>query len=352
MTKALIVCANTLSNGVGSVEECLHLEQQLCELGEAPIELTIDPLSTDWHSEQQVGRFRTGCGPIEALARAKTLIENGCNAVVISGEDLLKSQYSPEQRLSLMAIYGEDYPLTAAYTELAEHFIERHNSTPTEFKHIAQALFDNYLRSYQAALGEAFHADQLPDAKWYNFLNPLFRGVDCANPLVDFTGRLLICSEHMPAKLHRPRQTCSELRGVGIARANGDGRDYIGDISAYQHLKQAFEKCCDSSGVDINRQLKAQQLLLEAYTCCPVVPMAFLLHIGAVASLQAIPEFLETQPITVTGGMNLARAAWNCTALNGLIAMHQCLINGDKNYGLVHGNGGLGYRQGLALLSK
>jgi len=32
--------------------------------------------------------------------------------------------------------------------------------------------------------------------------------------------------------------------------------------------------------------------------------------------------------------------------------MTQQLTNGDKQYGLVHGNGGLGYRQGVAILAK
>jgi hypothetical protein len=48
--------------------------------------------------------------------------------------------------------------------------------------------------------------------------------------------------------------------------------------------------------------------------------------------------------------MNLARGAWNNPALNGLITMYQRMSEGDESIGLVHGNGGLGYRQGVAIL--
>jgi len=33
-----------------------------------------------------------------------------------------------------------------------------------------------------------------PDEKWTNFITDLFRGVDCANPSVDFEGCLIIGS--------------------------------------------------------------------------------------------------------------------------------------------------------------
>jgi len=32
--------------------------------------------------------------------------------------------------------------------------------------------------------------------------------------------------------------------------------------------------------------------------------------------------------------------------------MYSQLIQGDEAFGMVHGNGGLGYRQGVALLAK
>lgn len=96
----------------------------------------------------------------------------------------------------------------------------------------------------------------------------------------------------------------------------------------------------------------AGEALLEAYTCYPVVPLAFLLASRIAPSPDAIPELLQHFEITVTGGMNLARAAWNNPCLNALIAMYERLTEGTLSVGAVHGNGGLGYKQGFALLVR
>ena len=56
--------------------------------------------------------------------------------------------------------------------------------------------------------------------------------------------------------------------------------------------------------------------------------------------------------ITVTSGMNLGCAAWNNPALTALIVMVRGLTEGPIALGAVHGNGGLGYRQGVALLAR
>jgi hypothetical protein len=71
------------------------------------------------------------------------------------------------------------------------------------------------------------------------------------------------------------------------------------------------------------------------------------------------PDFLKgiaKHSITITGGMNLARAAWNNPALNALVMMHNRLCDdkgGDhEKLGLIYGNGGLSYRQGIAIVER
>lgn len=352
MDKALIVSAAKTVDNLGSQQHCLALEEAIREMGETIVELVIEPLRTDWHSPEQENHFRSGCAPIEALARAKQLIEAGSNAVLISGEDLLKSGYAREERLARMSIYGDDYPLTDAYNDLASHFLKVHDRSDEHFKEIARALFDNYKLSYRNALADEFSPELLPGDKWYQPITGLFRGVDCANPLVDFSGRILICNESLADQLKVPVSERVEVKAVGLGRTEGDGQGYIDQIACYEHLKQAYDSCCEQADFDFPSRFKNGEALLEAYTCYPVVPMAFLLISGLVDVLDEIPEFLESHSITVTGGMNLARAPWNNPALNGLITMHHRLLEGAEKYGLVHGNGGLGYRQGVALLEK
>jgi len=352
MSRALIVAAAKKVDSVGCQRQCLELERRLAAIGISIRELVIEPLSSDWHSPEPEDHFRSGCAPIEALARARELIRQGECAVLIHGEDRLKTGYDRDDRLRLMAVYGEDYPLTDAYNDLAGTFLRRHRIDEARFREIAQALFENYKLSYRHALADDYSPELLPGERWYRPLTPLFRGVDCANPLVDFEGRLLVVSEALVRDLGIAADNTVAICSVGLGRLDNDGPGHIDRIAGYGHLQEAYRACCDAAGIDFAARFRAGEALLEAYTCYPVVPMAFLLASGLVDLLDEIPGFLEQHSITVTGGMNLARGAWNNPALNALISMHHRLQQGPETFGMVHGNGGLGYRQGVALLSR
>lgn len=349
---AFIISAAKQQDEVGSLDQVLLLESQLLQCGITPKYLFIEPLKADWHSPEKKHHFRSGCAPIEALAEAKKLIENGEAAVVISGEDHIKTGYSREERLRKMAVYGQNYPLTQAYTELAHAFSKNHNITEQQFKAFASALFENYQISFRNALSDTFTPELLPDSRWYKPITDLFRGVDCANPMADFSGRLLLTRADIAEQLGVDKSQWLKVKAVGLNRLDGDGRDFLTEISQYEHLKQAYQQACDEADIDFVYLFKGGDALLETYTCYPVVPMAFLLVSGLVDALEDIPDFLAEHSITITGGMNLAKAAWNNPALNALVLMHQRLCNGQEKFGLIHGNGGLGYRQGIAIVES
>ncbi|GGO87172.1 hypothetical protein GCM10011348_39740 [Marinobacterium nitratireducens] len=352
MTRTLIVAAAKTVDAVGCQQQCRMLEDRIRSLGLRIRELVIEPLSADWHSPEPEDHFRSGCAPIEALARARELVIGGERAVLIRGEDHIKSGYERDERLRLMSVYGPDYPLTKAYTDLAGEFLRRHGVDADLFREISRALFENYKLSYRNALAGDFSPEALPDERWYRPLTPLFRGVDCANPLVDFEGRLLIVDERLARELGVALETSVEIRAVGLGRLDADGPGHIEHIAGYGHLREAYRDCCEAADLDFAARFRAGEALLEAYTCYPVVPMAFLLASGLVDVLDDIPGFLEQHSITITGGMNLGRGAWNNPALNALISMHHRLLEGPERLGMVHGNGGLGYRQGVALLES
>ncbi|MFT4928957.1 MAG: hypothetical protein ACI8WB_005077 [Phenylobacterium sp.] len=348
-----IIAAAKSIDHVGNLQPCLDLETQIVQRGYQLHHLYIEPLSADWHSAESAHYFRSGCAPALALAQAKLLIEQGHHGVVISGEDNLKSGYSRDERLRLMSVYGADYPLTQAYTDLATAFIDQQNIDAGLFKQVCASLFNNYLSSYRHGLGHDFTEDMLPDQRWYQPLTALFRGVDCANPLVDFSGRLLITSSTLADELNITSEQRVAVKAVAISCLAGDGREHIEQIVRYQHLAQAYQQCCAQSGIDFAKQFVQGKALLETYTCYPVVPMAFLLASGLVEAVEDIPAFLKLHQITVTGGMNLARAPWNNPALNGIITMVERLTSeAGQSVGLVHANGGLGYRQGIILLES
>ena len=352
MTPTLMISAAKVIDDSGSLEHCLQLEHRLQQLGIAITELVIDPLSTPWHSEIKEHHFRSGCAPIEAIAKAKELIGTGQQeAVVISGKDLLRTGYERQERLDLMAVYGPDYPLTTAYNELAERFIHRHDSSAALFQNLAHHLFENYKCSFRHVISDDLAAEQLPDERWYNNITPLFRGVDCANPLIDFTGRVLLCNPDTADQLAIPAEQRVTVEGVGLGFLPGDGQQHVEDIVSYEHLQQAYQSACEQSGINFAEQFRQGNALLETYTCYPVVPIAFLLASGLVDLLEQVPAFLENHRITITGGMNLAKGPWNNPALNSLIEMYHQLRNSQATIGAVHGNGGLGYKQGVAILS-
>jgi len=347
---ALIVGAAKTIDQQGCMADCLAREQRLQQLGFDLHPLVIEPLSADWHAPEAPDHFRSGCAPIEALRRATELLASGTAAVVISGEDNLRSDYRRDERLRRMAVYGADYPLTEAYTDLARHFIDRHGVDAEGFRQLSAALFENHQRSYRNTLADDTLAP--PAERWLRPVTELFRGVDCANPLIDFSGRLLLCTPSVADALEIPASQRVRIAGVAARRLPGDGAAYIEQIATYTHLRAAYTECCDVAAVDFAAQFRRGNALLEAYTCYPVVPMAFLLASGLVDLLEEIPDFVARHSLTVTGGMNLARAPWNNPALNALISMHHRLLQGPEQYGMVQGNGGLGYRQGVALLAR
>ena len=320
------------------------------QLNITPTLITIDPLSTDWHSKQQPNHFRSGCAPIMALDYAQQLIKEGHDAVIISGDDPVKSGYLRDQRHQLMSVYADDYSIAQLYDDLAHEFIKQQRSNEQQFLELADALFKNHTRSHQIAQQQQRAHFPEPEAKWFNHVTPLFRGVDCANPLVDFSGRLLLCSESLAHQLNFDADTLVNVKGIGLGLLDIDEVQHLSQIAQYKHLSQAYQIACKQAGLDLNPLIIDNKVLLEIYTCYPVVPLAFLISSGLVRSLNDVKSFLDIHLMTITGGMNLARAPWNNPALNGLIEMYHQLCLTTHHYGLVHGNGGIGYRQGIAIL--
>jgi hypothetical protein len=342
-------------DGATITQDTAHYQSRLQvirQTGIEPIQLTIDPLSTDWHSQIDPNNFRSGCAPIMALARAQELIAQGHHAVIIGGDDALKTGYQRQERHQLMAVYHDDYSIAQLYDDLAHLFIKQQAIDAKTFIELADSLFQNHTRSHQLAQQQQRAHFPPPAPKWFNQVTSLFRGVDCANPLVDFSGRLLLCSNELAQQLAFEQATVVDVAGVGLGLLDIDEPAELSQIAQYKHLTAAYQQACNQAKLDFGQAVSEQRALMEIYTCYPVVPLAFLLRSGLVSSLEQVPEFLAKHLLTITGGMNLARAPWNNPALNGLIAMYHQLSRSEKDYGLVHGNGGIGYRQGIAILKS
>lgn len=342
MHQVFIIGAAGRQDGQGSLAELDKLRQQVTEAGLKLERLVVDPLKAGWSTPLAKNHFRSGCGPLEALAYALTQLKEGAfEAVLIEGQDALKTGYARAEREALMLeVFGPDYPLTAAYTDLARSFCRQQGLSLDAFRQLRDALFANYQRS----------APQVqPDQRWFQNITELFRGVDCANPHVDYAGGLLLTRDDLLGSfdLHQPAVA---VRGVGIGLATGEGRDHLDELADYWHLEKAIHYANLEAEMDFAEVFNQGQALLEAYTCYPVVPLALLLRGDFVPSLEAIPAWLEKHSLTLNGGMNLHRAPWNLPALRALIEMTTALQHNPQQIGGVHANGGLGYKQGFAIL--
>ena len=346
--RPLIIAANCRIDGQGSLSAARDLQGEIVRRGFTHAHLNIAPLSHDWDAPLPPRHFRSGCAPLEALAEACRLLSTReFDSVTVRGRDFLRSDYAEDRTLRnrCMAIYGEQHPLTEAYTGLAQAFCRRHDLSPEGFRRLCDGLFDNHRRSWEAA-GESLAIKP----GWFEPVTDLFRLIDCANPVVDFEGEIVLATVEVAEACAVPLARRVAVLGVGLGRTSGDGPEHVEEIAEYNHLTAAYDEACGQAGVDFRRHYLAGEALLEAYTCYPVVPLAFLLASGIAAHPDEIPALLERRAVTVTGGMNLARAAWNNPALRGLIALWERLAAGAAPLAALHGNGGLGYHQGVAIL--
>jgi hypothetical protein len=182
----------------------------------------------------------------------------------------------------------------------------------------------------------------------------LFRLTDCANPNVDFSGGIIAVNEKTADLLQIREENRVKVTGASYRVTEGSPQktDEIagtrGDL--FPHLKRALLDAAGQSNLNVAQEFKRKNLYLEAYTCYPPIPLALLIAAGIADDIAELPKLLEQYEITITGGMNFAKAPWNNPALNGLIEMYTRLISGNRSYGLVHGNGGIGEVQGVAIL--
>jgi hypothetical protein len=177
--------------------------------------------------------------------------------------------------------------------------------------------------------------------------------VDCANPNTDYSGQLLLSTSRIADVLKISHKERVEIAGNAFVKLKVDGMESLPKIAPYLHLKRAIERALSQSKLNFRKKFLNGEALLDAYTCYPVVPMGLIQHLGLVKTLTDLPEFLKGHEVTVTGGLNLGKAAWNLTSLNALIVMRQRLISSRTHrFGLVHGNGSLGNQQGITILKK
>lgn len=309
----------------------------------------------DCTSISKLNTYKSGASPIQALADANELIKTDLyDAVFIFGfEPLLtnKQVYGKEEVTKAMRIF-DSHSIIECYNEIAVELCCEINITESEFVEVCDLLFANYCKTYGQYSG-------FPQTRG-KFLNDhganLFKLTDCANPNIDFAGGIILTNKETADLLQVPEVEKVKVAGVSYSMIEG-APEKISQIvgkngNVFSHLRQAVIKAQNDANINLSLEFKTRNLLIEVYTCYPPIPIAFLLASDIIENIHQLRQLLDEYEITITGGMNLARAPWNNPALNGMIEMYQKLKFSHATYGVVHGNGGIGETQGVAVFER
>ncbi len=316
------------------------------------IEFEIASIKDGWNKTLPKNRLRCACSPMIAITEAQKLFDSHeADALIIHGIDNIKTDFrdKKDERNQLMHIYGKNGHILDAYNKLAHEFIEYWKITQEEFQSLSDTIFQNHLRVWL----KNDPAQKEPDKKWFNPVTDMFRGVDCANPSVDFEGCLIISTQEIAQKCNLLSDASIQIVGCHVEQCCEDTMESSPKIVPYGHLRKAFEKACEQAGLDFKSIFLSGMAFLEVYTCYPVVPLGFLLSTSMVPSTKDIPKFLEEYPLTITGGLNLSKAAYNNTTLCAFASMAKKLrASKSTAIGGIHSVGAIGYKQAFAILKK
>ena len=348
-----IVAADAVIDGTGDLVTSQTALDHLRAADYRLAEFEISASGDGWHTALPDNTFRGACSPMLAINRGRQLIAEGAaDAVVIHGRDFLKTDYQnrKEDRRRQLKIYdGGKVSILEGYQKLAGEFLDYWHLSPDDFRRAASAIFENHLRVWRSSHPGA----EAPAAKWFKPVSALFRGVDCANPSVDFEGRMVIVGEKALRALDFGGMSYCRILSCVVEQTCQDGLETTPEIVPYKHLAAAYTEACREAGVDFSTAYLDGAALLEIYTCYPVVPMGFLLSTGLASGVDDIIAFAERHPLTVSGGLNLAKAPYNNTTLQAFAAVTSALQSrGTPDLAGIHSVGALGYMQAFVVLER
>ena len=341
----LIIAGDRIVDNSGSHSETERVLKLASKKNLTIAKLEIVDLATRWENKLKPWEFKSGASAMAAIEKARKLLASkAADVVVLGGTDLLKTGYAPGAREKYMKLYQNKHTPLEGYNKLVPLFLKMHKLSENDYFVIRNTLFENYARTWKG---------KLPDERWFRPLTKYFRGVDCANPNVDYSGQIVLCLKDTADVLKIPSGKRIEIIGNAFTKLSVDGFESLPKIAPYLHLKRTIDKALKEAKIDYKTEFLKGRALLDAYTCYPVVPMGLILRLGLVKKLEEIPALLKTREVTVTGGLNLGKAAWNLTSLNAIIVMREKLLSSSKTrVGLVHGNGSLGNQQGITILKR
>lgn len=348
--KYIIIAADRIVDGHGSFKSTENLLLNSKKLNLRSSTLEIVTLAKRWEDKLKAHEFKSGASAMDAVNKArKILLSKKSDLVIIQGQDLLKTGYDKQDRENFMKLYRKKYTPMDGYNKLVPLFLKEHDLSEKDYFLVRDELFKNYQRTWNTLHPES----KTPDKRWFAPLTKFFRGVDCANPNIDYSARLIVTTEKIADKLKVPKKDRMEIAGNAFIKLKVDGFESLSAIAPYLHLKKTITKALTEAKLNFKNEFMNDRAALDAYTCYPVVPMGLIKRLNLGSTASEMIELLREKEVTVTGGLNLGKAAWNLTSLNGIIEMREKMMKNKKlKFGLIHGNGSIGNQQGITVLKK
>lgn len=348
--KTFIIAGDRIVDNQGSHSETENVLTLAKKKNLRIVTLEIVNLTKRWEDKLKPLQFKSGASAMAAVEKARKLLNSKkADLVVIKGSDYLKTGYEKDAREGFMKLYRKKYTPLDGYDRLVPLFLKHHKLSDKEYFEIRDALFNNYVKTWKKINPEG----ALPNERWFQPLTKYFRGVDCANPNVDYSGQIILTNEKTANTLKILKKKRVQIIGNAFTKLSVDGLESLPKIAPYLHLKRTINKALAEAKIDFRSEFLKGRALLDAYTCYPVVPLGLIHRLDLVKNIREITNLLNEHEVTITGGLNLGKAAWNLTSLNSLIVMRERLMSNRKvRLGLVHGNGSLGNQQGITVLKS
>jgi len=271
--KVLFIAADKITDHQGSFQRTDSITNKALKLGMNIETLEIVPLMRPWDDKLGPLEFKSGASAMAAIEKAKSLLEKKkSDIVIIQGQDFLKSGMDKKEREQLIKLYEGRFSPLDGYEKLTSLFLKQNKISDDEYFKVRDHIFQNLLKTWKKKNKNA----KLPDERWYQNLTHYFRGIDCANPNIDYQGRIILTTTGGAKKLGVSQNDYIEILANASVKLKIDGMESLPHIVSYRHLKKALAKVARDGKIDLTQEIAKKNLLLEAYTCYPVVPMALL----------------------------------------------------------------------------
>jgi hypothetical protein len=252
----LIVAVSEVKDGVGDMAETDRIRARIAAAKLRSREIRLAPLRMGWNGPLPPDYARGASTPIRPMSDASVSFAEGeLDCLIVSGDDPIRSEFASRkaERDRRMVAYPSGDTFLSAYTKVAREFVRQVGMREEEFRALSEMLFDNYRRTHTRLHPQ----ERPPEGRWFQPVTELFRGVDCANPNVDFVGCMILMTDAAADVCAIPVRDRIQVLAANVATACADDIARIAEVASYRHLGLVIDRTVEESRVDFCAEFRA-----------------------------------------------------------------------------------------------